>query len=302
MATNNPTNTNTADTGICKDILPVIKSEIKKAESNLEAKGTLQNSQEHIRNYNLCGLKKAEEGNDLYEDILSFVTLGNLKKVQIIKSDIDTYIANDNKIGQLIKESSKNIKGLEEKLKVANGEASNVLRDVKNKLMRHNRVRPELQTILDKLQILKDRIASIDEKSGTAYKGAVTIAGLQTYTNTPSLKPLANDLESKITEFKANVNQNITSSAKDVETIRKTLNGVIEELSTTVYDKNSAKTEELALKSFKKFLCEEDTSAITEPEKFNCTFPTTPPPTPPAPQTNNTKSKAKTTKDTNSTK
>lgn len=264
----------TVDTGICEKDLKVIKNEAESASGNFTAKQKLQGAQEEVKNYKLCSLATAEESSSLYQNILSFVTLENLKKAKIITKDVDTLIARDNEIGKLIASSSKNIKTLSDKLKHSVSKADETLSLLENIINKpEDRMNNNEKTIVRQVKKVIEKVKGMNDKAYKAFKGSITIAGLQTYTNTPSLKPLATELDAKLIEFKSNIDQNIASTSKDVETHRKALNSIVEEFTAAVYDTNSAKTEELGLKAIKDFLCSEEVSTtITDPETFNCTF------------------------------
>ncbi len=82
MASNNGndnSNSRSPDTVICES-LTVIKNDKKAADSLIVAGETLKQSKETARGYKICCLDKAEESHGVYQDIMSCVTIENLKK------------------------------------------------------------------------------------------------------------------------------------------------------------------------------------------------------------------------------
>ena len=76
---NDNSNSRSPELAIC-DSLKVIKSEKNAAESSSNAGETLQESKETAQGYKICCLDKAKKTHNVYQDIMSCVTIGNFKK------------------------------------------------------------------------------------------------------------------------------------------------------------------------------------------------------------------------------
>lgn len=257
MNGNDNGNSRSPDTVIC-DSLKVIKDDKKAADSKKNAGETLQKSKEIARGYKICCLDKAEETYDLYQDIMSCVTIGNYKKTEIIKKSVEDYIKKDDEIEQLIKDSSKLLNDLRVKMEEANNAACAMSNCVKNKILPKSGKSTKDNSIVEIEEAMKeilDKTKTLDEKGQNAFESAVTIAGVQTFTNTESLKDFVTKLVDAMKTFKDCVEKNIESSGEDVKKTRKELNEVAEKLAEVVCDKNSQSTTAQGLECLIDFIC-----------------------------------------------
>lgn len=256
MNVNDNSATQSPDMVICKGI-KVIENDKKTADSEYAAYKTLQESKEDARGYKICFLDKAEESNEVYQDIMSCITIGNYKKAEIIQKNIDNYIIKDDEIGKLIKDSSKLLNEMRVKMEDAHNAACAMSNCVKNKVLpkskkiKGNKIESDLKEILDKTKIL-------DEKGQNAFESAVTIAGIQTFTNTSSLKEFTTSLTDTMKIFKDCITSNIDSTNGDVTTSREELNVIVEELAVIVCDKKAESTTSQGLNAVLKFVCESE--------------------------------------------
>ncbi len=261
MASKNNNDTSTsrsADTVICEN-LKVIKRDKKTAESNYASNHTLQKSKEAARRYKICTLDKAEESHGVYQDIMTCVTISNHKKTEIIKGRIDEYIKEDDEIEKRIKDASKLLNDMRIKIEDAHNAACAMSNCVKNKILPKSGKSTKDDKIVEigeQLNEIMHKTKELDEKGQNAFESAVTIAGIQTFTNTMSLKEFAAQLSVAMTDFKGTVDSNIQSTSTDVIGCREELNVVVEELAQIVCDKKAESTKKQGLGDVIEFVCE----------------------------------------------
>lgn len=248
------------DTVICES-LKVIKNDKKTADSMYTANETLQTSKETVRGYKICCLDKAEESNGVYQDIMTCVTIGNFKKTEIIQKNTEEYIKKDDEIEKLIKDSSKLLNEMRVKMEDAHNAACAMSNCVKNKILpksKRNIKDDKVAEIDNALKDIMDKTKKLDEKGQNAFESAVTIAGIQTFTNTSSLKEFTTLLMDSMKAFKSCVEANIKSTDAEVIASRTELNVIVEELAQIVCDKMAQSTTSQGLDSVIEFVCEKD--------------------------------------------
>lgn len=253
-------NLRSADTVIC-DGLKVIKNEKNTAHSNYEAYNILQASKQTARAYKICGLGKAEESHDTYQDLMTFAAIGSSKKTEIIGVNIDALIKKDDEIEKLIKDSSKMLNEMKLKIEDAHNAACAMSNCIKNKVLSKSGKKTndsgavEVGNDLKKImQITKE----LDEKGQNAFESVVTLAGIQTFTNTVSLKDFSKQLTEAMKNFKTCVEENIKSTATDVADSQVALNTIIEELAEVACNKKAEMTTGKGLHETIHYVCEGD--------------------------------------------
>lgn len=260
IKTNDKKNSQSPETVICEN-LKVIKNEKENASSSATASGTNQTAKETIRAYKICCLEKAEESKQFYNDIYTCIALGNYKKAVIVQKNVDDYIKKDGDIEKLIKESSAQINELRIKIEEAHNEACAMSNCVKNKLLpkKGNSYKGDSKNkIEDSLKEIMDITKKLDEKGQNAFDSIVTLAGIQTFTNTEGLKQFVTAFIDKIKIFKESVDANVKSTSEEVNTIRTELNVVIEELAQVMCDKQLQSNKAAAMDYLIRFICESD--------------------------------------------
>ncbi|TPN83955.1 hypothetical protein [Aquimarina algicola] len=258
---NNAENSNarTADTVICES-LKVIKNDKETATSMFDSKETLRSSKETVQRYKICSLNKAEESNDLYQDIMSYVVIKTSKTTEVIKKNIDEYIAKDDEIEKRIQESSKLLNQMRIKIEEAHNAACAMSNCFKNKVLpktgkstkdgKKANTHTSLNEILDITKVL-------DEKGQNAFDSVVSIAGIQTFTNTQSLKDFMTKLNMSTDQFKSTVSDNIQSTTTETVKCREELNAIAEELAQITCDKKAEGIKKEALEKVRHFVCDE---------------------------------------------
>ncbi|WP_062057019.1 hypothetical protein [Aquimarina longa] len=251
-------NLRSADTVICEG-LTVIKNDKNTAYSIYKANETLQESKEIARGYKICCLNKAEESNDVYQEIMSGVTIKNAKKTEIIQKNIGEYIKKDDEIEKLIKDSSKLLNEMRVKLEDAHNAACAMSNCIKNKILPKSGKKTKDDKKVEIEQELKEiteKTKQLDEKGQNAFQSVVTIAGIQTFTNTMILKDFIAELSVAVKDFKECIDTNIKSTSEDVTTSRKELNVIVEELAQVACDKEMEHIKVQGLERVKHFVCE----------------------------------------------
>lgn len=239
MASNNG-NTNgnspSPDDIVCRS-LTVMKQDKETAESGQTAGETSQQSKESARGYKICCLDRAKETNGVYQDLLTCIVLGQYKKTEIVQRNIDDYIKKDADIEKLISESSKLLADLCTKISEAHGELCIMTKCVNDKVFpkslvkkRENGDDETPDKVKKCLKELNDKTNALKEKGDNAAESVVVVAGIQTFTNTDSLKDFAVKLMEKMKKFKECTEANIKSTEEEVKAIRTELNTVVEEL------------------------------------------------------------------------
>ena len=260
MKTNDKKTSQSPETVICES-LKVIKNEKENASSSATAFGTQQKAKETVRAYKICCLDKAKQSNQFYNDIYTCITLGNYKKATIVQKNVDDYIKKDGDIEKLIKESSAQINELRIKIEEAHNEACAMSNCVKNKLFPKkgksykgdgkNKIEESLKEIMEKTK-------KLDEKGQNAFDSIVTLAGIQTFTNTEGLKQFVTAFIDKIKIFKDSIDANIKSTGEEVTTLRTELNTVVEELAQVICDNRVQINTEAAMDYLIRFICESE--------------------------------------------
>jgi len=263
MASNNGNDctgsSQTPDTVVC-DTLTVVKKEQKTAESDKIADETTRLSKEAAKGYKICCLDRAEETHGVYQDLLSCVVLGQYKKTEIIQNNIDDYIKKDDDIEKLIKESSALLNDLCTKLVEANDELCTMSNCVKNiVLAKSSKVsNKEKEEVEECLEEITTKTKKLVDKGKNAVESIITIAGIQTFTNTASLKEFMDALIEKMTSFKDCTEVNISSTAGEITVSREELNAIVEELAQIECDYASESTTIEGLQLVIDFICDCD--------------------------------------------
>lgn len=248
------------ETVICES-LKVIRTDKENATSSATALATQQKGKETVRAYKICCLDKAQQSYHFYQDISTCIALGNYKKATIIQTNVGDYIKKDGDIEKLIKESSSQLNELRMAMEAAHNEACAMSNCVKNKLLPkkgkssksgdHNKIEDSLKEIMEKTK-------SLDEKGQNAFDSIVTLAGIQTFTNTEGLEQFVIDFIEKIKTFKECVEANAISTGEEVKTFRTELNKIVEEWAQVVCDKMVQNNTANAMDYLIDFICESD--------------------------------------------
>ncbi len=256
-------NPRTPDEVICEG-LTAISDEKKEADSSRIAFETLKKSKKTIKGYKICCLKRAHESYELYNSMMTCVVIENYKKTEIIKTKVDELIVKDGDIEKLIKESSKLINELNLKMGEANKAACDMKNCVENKfLTKLKKLSDKKRTDADQdFEVLFYKIMEknkkVNDKVVNAFESAVSIAGLQTFVNTESLKENTDQLTAAMKTLKDCIVANIGSTEGEVTAIRGELNTVVEDLAQLKCDEKMEAAKVAGLTLVEEFICDTD--------------------------------------------
>lgn len=247
----------TPDTVVC-DNLTIIKKEQSTAKSDKMADETTKLSKEAAKGYKICCLDRATETHRLYQDLLSCVALGQYKKTEIIQTNIDEFIKKDDDIEKLITESSALLKEMCTKILEANDELCTMTNCVKNKVLsKSSKITAKDRTsVEDCLDELNTKSKKLVDKGKNAVESIITIAGIQTFTNTASLKAFTDALMEKMSTFKKCTEDYISSTEEEVKVSREELNTIVEELAQIECDAAAEGTTIEGLQLLIDFICD----------------------------------------------
>lgn len=221
----------TPDTVVC-EFLTGVKKEKKTAESDRAADETTRQSKQAAKGFKICCLDRAEETHGIYQDLMTCVAIGQHKKVEIIQENVGAYIKKDEDIAKLIEESAALLNDLCTALVEANDELCTMSNCVKNKVLsKSSKVSAnDKEKVEECLEEITSKSKKLVDKGKNAVESVITIAGIQTFTNTESLEDYIVNLADKMKSFKDCTEEYISSTTDEVKTAREELNAIMEEL------------------------------------------------------------------------
>lgn len=251
--------TQTPDTVVC-DYLTIIKKERNTATSDKRADETTRLSKEAAKGYKICCLDRASETHRMYQDLLSCVALGQYKKTEIIQKNINEFIKKDDDIEKRITESSALLSDLCTKILEANDELCTMTNCIKNKVLSKSskistKDRSEVEQCLEELN---EKSKKLVDKGKNAVESIITIAGIQTFTDTASLKAFVDAVMEKMSTLKKCTEDYIVSTEEEVKVSRKELNAIMEELAQIECDGATEGTTIEGLQLLTDFICDCD--------------------------------------------
>ena len=256
IKTNDKKNSQSPESVIC-EILSVIKNDKEAADSRASALRILKESKETVRTYKICSLDKAEQSYDFYQDIRTSIALNSHKKSIIIQKNVDEYIKKDVEIEKLIKESSVLLNDLRIKMTDASNEACVMYNCLKNKILskKDESGNGDVATTLDHIM---SETKKLNEMGLNAFDSVVTLAGIQMFNNTGSLKDFVPTFVDKVKIFKEYVDGNIKSTNEEVNSSILELNSVTEELTQVNCDNQAEKNVSNSMDYMIKFICDRE--------------------------------------------
>lgn len=191
-----------------------------------EASKTLIYQYESKRGYKLCCLSMAEETHRFYRDIDNYELFDMLRSAEIIQVNVDGYSKKNAELAKMIKDGSKMLNELKDKLHDANNAACAMYNCLKSIMgFSDDKVPTEISNITATAK-------SLSEDGKAAAEALVTIAGIHTFSNVDELKPFSKNLVDKLTLFKKTTNDYIKKAAEDAKTAQTELTKAIDELNT----------------------------------------------------------------------
>jgi|GEM_PF-1754117 len=275
--------------GILCECQTNLKSDYNAALSQAEGKKTLKDSKTEARRYKLCCLAKAELTRTTYRDIDNYVALTATKGTETIQKHIDDFIKKDAELAKMIKDDSKMLADLKLKIGEAYDSACMMKNCIKNALEikddKNTDADPLKNQVLQDLSVIMGKMAELNTDGRTVFDSVVTIAGIQTFTNTDGLKPFGVQLSDAVKVFQAAITGNIKTAEDDVKAAQTELTKVIEELNQISFEKDDADAKAAAWGATRKFICDgecDDTKSVDDfCNKISGTFDEHCPPTRP---------------------
>lgn len=253
----NTDSTPSAEKAVC-DKVKIYWNEENTAKSNRNAFRTLRKSKETSKNFKLCSLAKSIESNDLYQDIMTGATVESTKNTEIIQMKIEEYIKKDSEIENHIKATAKLLNDMRIKIEEAHNAACAMSNCFKNKLLPKNGKETKDGEKADVHKTLKDIIEKTNElnsKGQNAFESVVTVSGIQTFTNTQSLKGFMTKFSDAMSTFTTTIEANIASTASGVATCREELNAICTELTQVSCDETTEDVKYEGLDDIVDFIC-----------------------------------------------
>ena len=256
-----------------KDILLPCKKELcsEKTIQKGVAKAAMTTKETYIANRNnkVCYVLKADETTRLYRNIDYYVAIDANTRSETIEKSIDDLVKKSADLDKAIGEAVKSIKMIKDKsveLKAkacdldtqrkdsCNTQQLNILNNhflsTNNKcvVVSPGDVTTPFQDFNAIVEYLLTKTGIVYSGADEAFKSAVSIAGIQTFSNFKSLKELSKQLTLCIKEFKKNIDDNIKSNAEDLKKAQDDLAKSVQEVSLRTLDehKESVKYEGIA--------------------------------------------------------
>lgn len=258
--------------GILCDCQKNLLFDYKAAQSQAEGKKTLKDSKIEARRYKICCLTRAEVTRTTYRDIDNFVAYNATKGIEVIQKHIDDFIKKDAELAKMIKDDSKLLADLKLKIVEANDSACMMKNCIKYALGVNGSKNVDLDPLI--IQVLEDlsdvmvEMDVINTAGRTVFDSVVTIAGIQTFTNTDGLKPFGVQLSDTVKAFQVAITGGIKTSEDDVKAAQTELTKVIEELNQISFEKDAEDVKAAAWGATRKFICEGDCDEDDRVDRF----------------------------------
>ncbi len=165
-------------------------------------------------------------------------------------------------IGEIDKEDSKLLADLKAKIIEANDAACIMRNCIKNSLglpgSQNTHTDPLINQVLLDLTGVMTKVADLNTDGRTAFDSVVTIAGIQTFTNTDGLKPFGVQLSDAVKAFQVAITGSIKTAEDDVKAAQTELTKVLEELNQIRFEKDAEDAKTAAWGATRNFICKGD--------------------------------------------
>ena len=252
-----------------KDIMLPCKKELKSEKILLqgaaEAAKKVKETFEANRNNKVCYMLKADETARLYRNIDIYVAIDANTRAETIEKNIDDLVKKSSDLEKAISEAVKCIKTIKHKAAELKAKACDLDTQTKDSCNQQQ------LTILDahfseKCKVsapggtgdffdFKAIVAHVLTKTGeiyknadTAFNSAVSIAGIQTFSNVKSLKEMSKQMTLCIKDFKKDVDTNVKTGDDELKKAQEELAKSVKEVSLKTMEehKESVKYEGVA--------------------------------------------------------
>ena len=265
MSTNN--NGNGQDPcGKDKDILCECKTamidEVTLLEGVADAAVTTKDSKVETRDNKVCCVLKAEETSTIYRNIDYYVAIDANCRTEQIEKKVDDLTKKSDDLNKAIQEAVKCIKNIKSKTSELKAKACDLDTEIKDScnkqqlgiLNKHFKTKcqarkPDGNGENDCFEdfeaiasYIKEQTGLIWEKADKSFNDAVSISGIQTFSNVKSLKELSKTVAVCAKDFKKNIDDNIKSSADELKKAQDELATCVKEVSTKTMEEHAATT------------------------------------------------------------
>ncbi|MEL7531495.1 MAG: hypothetical protein AAFN10_09320 [Bacteroidota bacterium] len=218
------------------------------------------------RQYKVCSLVKAQKTQDIYRDIHNMVSANANKEANLIVSHTTLLADESTALGGTIQDAVKTMKDLREKLKALHAEACNLKSAVSEEQSCNLKLYEAIKAGVSKADIkvkgskskldldgvvntIHQQTEDLQGLAMNAFSTGVDISGIQTFSYLESLGPLAAQLETDISNFKKDVDTNMTFAGEEVDSAQEGLTAILEQLSQMQFDKFAADSDQSGLRA-----------------------------------------------------
>lgn len=250
MVTKNNCSAHLPETPVCT-FQKTLRRERSVQQAMLDASSIRIESCEIERGYAICTQATSEETFEYYRNLNNFELFDMQDSVARIKAKIDGYVNQDSDLGKKIKEVSKSLNDLREKLHEANNAACAMRNCLQGHLgFKDHDVPKELVDVTDLAKTL-----SKDGKK--AAEAIVVVAGIHTFSNLETLKPHAANLTERINTLKSLTDSLINLAKADEAKAQTDLTGKLKKLNEEEFGYYATNGVVKAYNSSLQFICEE---------------------------------------------
>ncbi|MEM6346558.1 MAG: hypothetical protein AAF927_21905 [Bacteroidota bacterium] len=218
------------------------------------------------RQYKVCSLVKAQKTEQAYRDIHNMVSVNANKEAGLVVAHTQSLADESTALGKTIQDAVKTMKDLREKLKAVHAEACNLKSAVSEEQSCNLKLYEAIKGGVAKAKIKVDGskenldldgvVNTIHQQSEdlqaltmTAFSTGVDISGIQTFSYVESLAPLANQLNTDVSDFKKDIDTNLTFADGEVDAAQTGLTAILEQLSQMQFDKFAADSDQIGLRN-----------------------------------------------------
>lgn len=266
---------------IC-DYHKAAKDKREAASSRSKAAKTKIEHRNIVRGYKLCCLRQAEATFEFYRDIDNYELHDMMKSAEIIQKNVDAHIKKNDELEKLIKDASKMLNEVKNKLH----DAHNAACAMENSIMRlvdfpengtpgqsgtgkpGNGPKNEAPDLKQSLTKVTDQAKKLDDQSQELADAMAHTAGIQTFSNIDGLKDFGKSLVDNFKKLKTMVDERVKKSAEEVKTAQTDLTKVVEELNTYEFEYFSENSASRGYGMTTDFICNGEYRSIDQVDRI----------------------------------
>lgn len=233
-----------------RQIIKQLRTDVKTAHSQKKAACIDLGAAQKSYDFNACCYTKTKKSYQKYWEIDNCVTTTAVQDIEIIKTNIDTFIKDSDNLKKHFKEVVKKVKEAKGKLT----EAKDATCKLSDCLDYEERCNPSIydalvqgivagsggQKLTDALEAITEQSKKAQETACVTFDATIKISGIQIFSNIASLKTFNDKLVEKITNLKKNVDTNLKNITDQSKKAQEDLTNSIKELSSKGHSKHSA--------------------------------------------------------------